>query len=117
MELADFREILVEIRILTVDLVELLGKFECTSGRVSSNEESEIPQIFRLRRFQWNFTSKGVGINVSVLPGFFDPDHRSTAVAIYTRIYLYRKIGHFLGFSPHFFDHFRSQHLMTFDPQ
>ena len=57
MELADFREILVEIRILTVDLVELLGKFECTSGRVSSNEESEIPQIFRLRRFQWNFTS------------------------------------------------------------
>ena len=51
MELADFREILVEIRILTVDLVELLGKFECTSGRVSSNEESEIPQIFRLRRY------------------------------------------------------------------
>ena len=70
MELADFREILVKIRILTVDLVELLGKFECTSGRVSSNEESEIPQIFRLRRFQWNFTSKGVGINVSVLPFF-----------------------------------------------
>ena len=68
MELADFREILVKIRILTVDLVELLGKFECTSGRVSSNEESEIPQIFRLRRFQWNFTSKAVGINVSVLP-------------------------------------------------
>ena len=78
MELADFREILVKIRILTVDLVELLGKFECTSVRVSSNEESEIPQIFRLRRFQWNFTSKGVGINVSVLPFFsirffFDP--------------------------------------------
>ena len=81
MELADFREILVKIRILTVDLVELLGKFECTSGRVSSNEESEIPQIFRLRRFQWNFTSKGVGIhvNVSVLPFFRSgpPQHRS----------------------------------------
>ena len=116
MELADFREILVKIRILTVDLVELLGKFECTSGRVSSNEESEIPQIFRLRRFQWNF-SKARRYKCFCSPVFFDPDHRSTAVAIYTRIYLYRKIGHFLGFSPHFFDHFRSQHLMTFDPQ